>query len=478
MTPSESCGNCLQKSKCWVVLILVAGLNFTNAALWVSFAPVNNLAATYYNVTTNTIDLLALVYFIATIPLGLAATVLIDKWGLSVGILVGAVFNLLGGMLRTISTLPFVTASLHFPLTMAGQVLAAIAQSFVLIIPTKTSETWFSGNYQTFATMVTAMANPLGVTVSSLVAPLIVKSKTDIPELNLLWGIACALFGVFAVVCMCCFKSPASTNADEGEKLSYKDQIKQLFSNKNYVVLLVALGGGVGLVSCINTVLQQMLCTKGYSNKYAGLAGALMTGVGIIGGGIASVIVDKTKRFEETAKISLLLASLAFIGFAVSLNFKTNPYVAVLCAAFGFFAFAAYPVCLELSVECTYPVDEALSSGLIIISGQIQGIVLILATDWLGKPLSPKDEKVETCTVESDGNIKPLDMNIAAFVMAGFCTLFSIGLTALFKCPYKRMNASLLKQAKIQAASPAVETVDPGDPGENKKQVVYNTVDL
>jgi len=39
---------------------------------------------------------------------------------------------------------------------------------------------------------------------------------------------------------------------------------------------------------------------------------------------------------------------------------------AVLIASgiFGFFAFALMPVCLELGVECTYPVAEATSAGL------------------------------------------------------------------------------------------------------------------
>jgi len=31
---------------------------------------------------------------------------------------------------------------------------------------------------------------------------------------------------------------------------------------------------------------------------------------------------------------------------------------------FGFFAFALMPVCLEVGVECTYPVAEATSAGL------------------------------------------------------------------------------------------------------------------
>ena len=38
-------------------------------------------------------------------------------------------------------------------------------------------------------------------------------------------------------------------------------------------------------------------------------------------------------------------------------------------AVLGFFSFGAYPLCLELAVEVTYPVAEATSTAIMIISG-------------------------------------------------------------------------------------------------------------
>ena len=38
---------------------------------------------------------------------------------------------------------------------------------------------------------------------------------------------------------------------------------------------------------------------------------------------------------------------------------------------FGFFGFALYPIALELGVECTFPVAEATSAGLLVISGWV-----------------------------------------------------------------------------------------------------------
>lgn len=43
--------------------------------------------------------------------------------------------------------------------------------------------------------------------------------------------------------------------------------------------------------------------------------------------------------------------------------------VAVVCSLFGFFGFSIFPVIMELSVECSYPVGEASSAGLVFVSG-------------------------------------------------------------------------------------------------------------
>jgi len=43
----------------------------------------------------------------------------------------------------------------------------------------------------------------------------------------------------------------------------------------------------------------------------AGIAGAVLIATGLVGGGLAGVYVDKTKKFEETAKISYGLAAIS-----------------------------------------------------------------------------------------------------------------------------------------------------------------------
>ena len=51
--------------------------------------------------------------------------------------------------------------------------------------------------------------------------------------------------------------------------------------------------------------------------SFAGLCGALLFGVGVLGAGLASLFVDRTRKFEEVAKISFALAALCCVGFMV-----------------------------------------------------------------------------------------------------------------------------------------------------------------
>jgi hypothetical protein len=51
--------------------------------------------------------------------------------------------------------------------------------------------------------------------------------------------------------------------------------------------------------------------------------------------------------------------------------------LATMVTAFGTFGFAMYPISMELAVEITYPVAEATSSGLLVVSGYVDPEFLV-----------------------------------------------------------------------------------------------------
>ena len=87
---------------------------------------------------------------------------------------------------------------------------------------------------------------------------------------------------------------------------------------------------------------------------------------GLVGGLVAGILLDYTKRYDEIAKIALALSTLSMVWFLQVFNREDQAAnIAVCLCVFGFFAFVLVPACLELGVEITYPVTESISSGLL-----------------------------------------------------------------------------------------------------------------
>jgi len=70
-------------------------------------------------------------------------------------------------------------------------------------------------------------------------------------------------------------------------------------------------------------------------------------------------------------------------------------WILLACFIFGVFGLAAYPVGLQLSAECTYPVSETTSTGLVVLSGQIQTIIYLSVMKTLATPLQLLYRKYE-----------------------------------------------------------------------------------
>ncbi|CAI8041264.1 Solute carrier family 49 member A3, partial [Geodia barretti] len=98
----------------------------------------------------------------------------------------GAGLNLLGSVLRYLSTLdPIVCSSVFsrsgFTVAMIGQFLTACAQPFLLYSPTKLASFWFGPKERAICTNFASIANPIGLAVAQLASPYIVTSTERIP---------------------------------------------------------------------------------------------------------------------------------------------------------------------------------------------------------------------------------------------------------------------------------------------------------
>ncbi|XP_060565003.1 solute carrier family 49 member A3-like [Ruditapes philippinarum] len=430
----------------WFILIVVFLLNLTNGMIWITFSPIADTAVPYYSITPFELNILVLVFAIASVPFGFVASWVLDTLGLRLSLILAGWLNGVGSFLRNVSTFDIVPDDTRYTWCLAGQILAACAQPFIMFAPTKLAALWFAGDQRATANMIASMANPLGILVANLLAPNVVQQQKDISLL--LWIITgpslLVMFMATFGICSSVPPTPPTSSAEEKSE-PFFEGLKQILKNKRYWFLNFVFGTGLALFTAYSSFLDQMLCPRGYTDTFAGVCGALMIGTGAIGAVFAGIYVDKTKRFEELVKVCWCFSCLFAVAFSQVARLRDQEVlVALSTALFGGFGFAIYPICMELAVEVTYPVAEATSAGLMVISGQVQGIIYILLMQFIAQDLSQEElNKGTGCSLKNAkaNDFTPQDWTVPMLFASGVAVFSLLILMLFFKAEYRRMNA-------------------------------------
>lgn len=118
----------------------------------------------------------------------------------------------------------------------------------------------------------------------------------------------------------------------------------------------------MGYVSTISTKIEQILCSKGYTDQLAGLSGSLILLTGFIFSFPFGLLAYKTKKPVLICKLSgfIVITSLVMMGYFMRVPDQGGAII-TSAVLLGIFALGPYPIALELIVECTYPVDQVCS---------------------------------------------------------------------------------------------------------------------
>uniref|UniRef100_A0AC34F6K4 Major facilitator superfamily (MFS) profile domain-containing protein n=1 Tax=Panagrolaimus sp. ES5 TaxID=591445 RepID=A0AC34F6K4_9BILA len=417
----------------WLVLLVVALLNNSNTMSWIAFAPIANHSATNW---------FSMIYMICTIPVGIVAMWAGRFLGLRWAILIAAWANGLGGLIRLGST--YLDPSLRFPVGITGQAISAIAYPFIMFLPTKVAAAWFPDNQRAIATTIGIMSNPLGVLLANLLSPMLCHSPEDVQYVNLMTAIPSVIACIIASVAITRSEPKHPPTISAGQKqMDFFAGVKSCFTNKEYLILLLVMGGGIGLFNCLYTVMQQLLCPYGYSNSFSGYCAALMIIGGVFGATGAGIFVDRTKKFQETLKVAMGVAVLFGVIFLQLVQHPgLKPFILGTCFLFGVMGLATYPVGLELSAECAFPVSETTSTGLIVLSGQVQSVIYVAIMSMLAKPLTGENAKYQTCKIAGDKEAtEAKNYYMSNIVMSIIAAVLFFILVIFFYPKYRRMEA-------------------------------------
>lgn len=146
----------------WLMVFLFAAYSMSNAYQWIHLNIIGDKVLIYYNASMPdsqymqevALDWLSMVYMLAYIPLILPLTWLLDRRGLRLVAIIGSFLNALGAWLKCAAVHPD-----RFALVVFAQTICAIAQVFILGLPTLLAAVWFGPNEVSTATAIGVFGN-------------------------------------------------------------------------------------------------------------------------------------------------------------------------------------------------------------------------------------------------------------------------------------------------------------------------------
>jgi len=356
----------------WVILLAIFPIIISTEMMWLSIAPVSSMAKDYYGVSSLSIDMLSVSYMIMFIIFSIPASWVVDRFGYRHSLIIGALLTAVFGVVRAVF-------ADNFAIVLTAQFIIAVGQPFLLNISTKVPANWFPVNERSTAAGILTMAQYVGFAVPMLLSPLLAE-QNGIPYLMKTFAIIAV---ISAIVCIIFTKekpeiAPPGPIAEK-EDLSLASA-KRLFHNKAYLSVLVICFVSIGIFNTVLTVLETILTPHGISSAEAGIVGAVFVVSGVIGAVVIPMISDKTGVRIPFFLGSTIILIPVYLGFTF-----VNMYglLIILAGLAGFTIMGVAPILFQHGSEVAYPIQEGTSLGIILLMGQISGVLFVYLFDTL-----------------------------------------------------------------------------------------------
>ena len=356
----------------WVMLTVYMFMVAVNQLLWITFAPITGEATKYYGVSDLRIGILSMCFMIVYIVVSIPASWIIDKFGIRIGVGIGAVFTGIFGLVRGF-------AGTDYNLLLLAQIGIAIGQPFILNAITKLAARWFPIEERATAAGLGTLAMYLGILLGMTLTPYLIIGS-GIGGMLYIYGIISILTTVVFLVLIKEGPPTAPCLPDQEERSLVYDGFKQTLRTKDFIILMIIFFIGLGVFNAVTTWIEDILRPRGFSATQAGITGGLMIVGGIIGALFIPILSDRYKKRTPFIIIALIGATLGLTG----ITFATSYWLLLTSGmVLGFFLLSSGPIGFQYGAEITYPASEGTSNGMLLLMGQISGIAFIFGMDSL-----------------------------------------------------------------------------------------------
>jgi cyanate permease len=354
----------------WMMLIVYMFMVAVNQLLWITFAPITGEATKYYGVSDLRIGILSMCFMIVYIIVSIPASWIIDRFGIRIGVGIGAVFTGVFGLVRGF-------AGTDYNLLLMAQIGIAIGQPFILNAITKLAARWFPLEERATAAGLGTLAMYLGILLGMILTPYLIIGS-GIGGMLYIYGIISILTTVTFLILIKEGPPTAPCLPDQEERSLVYDGFKQTLRTKDFIILMIIFFIGLGVFNAVTTWIEDILRPRGFSATQAGITGGLMIVAGIVGALFIPILSDRYKRRTPFIIIALTGATIGLAG----ITFATAYWLLLTSGAvLGFFLLSSGPIGFQYGAEITFPASEGTSNGMLLLMGQISGIAFIFGMD-------------------------------------------------------------------------------------------------
>lgn len=354
----------------WVILLSMLPVLAITNVFWLTFAPITDTVTKYYNVSPLKIAFLSMSYMIVYIIMALPASWLVDTKGFRISMGIGALLTAVFGLARGIW-------ADNFQVVVAAQLGVAIGQPFLVNSITKVAAKWFPVNERATASGIATMSGYIGMILAMVLTPSLASGFGVEGTLK--------LYGYAAVVCFIVFivlakEKPESPPGPEGElvnNFSLTD-IKAALRKRDFKRLFICIFIIMGIFNAIMTWIEDIVKPRGIVPSQAGLIGGVLVVAGLAGAVILPTLSDKLRKRCPFLYWPIIFTIPGFAGLTLFSDFNL---LLLSAALMGFFIMGMGPVAFQYGAETAYPVAEGTSYGMLMLAGQVSGILFIYVMD-------------------------------------------------------------------------------------------------
>lgn len=356
----------------WVMLLAFMFIVAMNQLSWITFASITSEAAKYFQVDDISIGILSLSFMIVFIIVSIPASWVIDTYGTRVAVGIGAaltgIFALTRGLFAP-----------DYNLVLLSQIGIAIGQPFILNALTTVAARWFPLSERATAAGLGSLATYVGIIVGLALTPFLASLLGIAGMLVAYGGVSIVAALVFLVLARDRPPTPPCPPEQEARSLMF-DGLRNILRKPNFGVLLVIFFVGLGVFNAVTTWVEDIIRPRGFSTQDAGILGGLMVLGGVVGAVAIPAFSDKYRKRVPF----LIIAVLGSIPGLIGMTFAAKPNDWLLYVSgfvLGFFLLSAGPIGFQYGAEVAYPAPEGTSNGLLLLAGQISGIIFIFGMD-------------------------------------------------------------------------------------------------